>query len=264
MGKYERNKKRKSWKWVWAICLLILVSFLVLFVMPQVLYMMNEGSTKDDNAKSTVSQDQNKETLTVVENGSTGHEPEKIVEFPIVLDEGTIEIESLFPFSGVNPDADNQDSTDVASIVLRNTSDQYLSEAIVHITLDSGATLTFIVTELPAGTSAMAFSVDNDGLLSTDICTDIAVEAAFGEIPNNDCFELSVAGMTVTITNTSSEDLNEIDVYYRDVFNEKYFGGMTYSYKIENLPAGESTSFTAEESLLGVIEVVRIAVNDKN
>lgn len=263
MGKYERKKKKRSCKWVWVLCLLILVSLLAVFVMPQVLYQLNGDAARDDIAEGADSRDQSEETA-VTENGNTGYDPEKIVKFPALLDEGNIEIESLFPFSGVNPDAENQDATDVASIVLRNTSGQYLSEATVHAALDSGATLTFTVTELPAGTSAMAFSVDNDGLLSADICTDIAVEAVFGENPDDDYFDISVVGMTVTVTNTSPEDLNEIDVYYRDVFHDKYFGGMTYRYKIENLPAGESTAFTAEESLLGVIDVVRIAVNDKN
>lgn len=263
MGKYARKKKCK---WIWVICVLVLVSLLMLFVMPQVLYKMREGSVENDNTDSTieatVSQDQQEETPTAAENGSIGHEPEETVEFPVVLEEGAIEIESLFPFSGVNPDADKQDATDAATIVLRNASGKYLSEAVVHATLDSGATLTFIATELPAGTSAMAFCVDNDSLLSTDICTDITVEATFGEIPKNDHIDVSVAGMTVTITNTSSEDMNEIDVYYRDVFYDKYFGGITYKHTISNLPANQSATIDVADSLLGMIEVVRIAINE--
>ena len=264
MGKYERKREKKSHKWIWVVFLLLLVAFLAIFVMPQVLYRMNEEPIQDDIVQSTATQEQNEETVMPTEDSNAEPEPVYTVEFPVVLDEGNIEIESLFQFSGVNPDAGNQKTTDVASIVLKNTSGQYLREATVNATLDGGAELTFIVTELPAGASVMAFSIDNVRLLETDLCTAITVTPCFEDVPNNESVEISVDGMTVTVTNISSEDLNEIDVYYRDVFNDKYFGGMTYSYIIEKLTVGESTTFTAEESLLGVIEVVRVAVNDKN
>lgn len=262
MGKYEKKKRKKSRRWILAVCLLLLTGLLVLFVMPQVLYNVNAEPDLDGSAQST-------EMPMPNENGDTAEtenpvETESAVEFPAVLDGGNITVESLFSFTGVNPDGNKQDVTDVASIVLSNISDQYLHKATVKVMLNGGTELVFIVSDIPVGASVMAFSVDNDRLLSTDLCTDITAETLYGDAPYHDSVEISVDGMMVTVTNSSSEDLNGIDVYYRDLFDDKYFGGMTYSKSIEHLPAGESVTFTAEESLLGVIEVVRIAVNDKN
>lgn len=260
MGRYEREQKKHSRKWIWIIGLLIFAGLLVLFVMPQILYRMNH----EESLQETEAQYQAAETLLSAEDSPAGHEMENITVFPAMLDEGNIEVESLFQFSGVNPDAGNQDVTDVASIVVTNTSDKYLREATVTATLASGAEMSFVVCDMPAGTSAMAFSIHNDNLLETDVCVSLTATADFETLPVQNYADISVDGTTVTVTNTSSEELNEIDVYYRDVFGEKYFGGKTYIYTIEQLSAGESTAFTAEESLLGVIEVVRVAATNKN
>lgn len=258
MSKCERKKKTKSPKGVIAaLGLLILVAVLVLYVMPQVLYITGD----DSDAENTESQNQSSQNQEPVTETNAVLAQDDAVTFPIALDDGKLEIECLFQFSGVNPDAQKQNASDVASIVLRNTSDKYLRRAAVNATLGDGSERTFIVNDIPAGASVMAFSMDNESLLPTDVCVDVVTEAIFEDIPNSDSVEVSVDGLTVTLKNISSEDLNEIDVYYRDVFNDKYFGGMTYTYTIEKLSADETVTITAEESLLGVIEVVRIAVN---
>ena len=280
MGKYERKrenkKERRFLKWILVFCLMAVVVFLILFVMPIMLYHLNPESDLDDIAPGTTVQNQETETRIPVEtqmpteiqmpenDESVTHPAATQVEFPVKLDQGNVEIESLFQFSGVNPDAGNQDAEDVASIALKNTSNQYLKEATVKVTLATGSELTFIVQDLPSGASVMAFSTDNITLSETDTCTAITVNTIFEDDSDPDGLEVSVEGMTITVKNTSSKKLGDIAVYYRDIFNERYFGGKAYIYNIENLSAGKSTTFTAEESLLGVIEVVRATVNDKN
>ena len=255
MGKYEtkktkRRKKRKAGRsggktLALILAILLLTAALVVFVMPQVLYRL-----------------QPEEEAQMSEEGSTVMETIDPVEFPVVLEDGRVEIESLFPFSGVNPDAGKQEADDVAAIVLKNTSDSFLSEATVTAVLADGSERRFAVKDVPAGASAMAFSLENGKLLAADLCADVTGEAVFEAAPEHGNLAVSVAGMTVNVTNTSSAELNGIDVYYRDVFDGKYFGGTTYCCNIEKLSAGETMTFTAEESLLGVIEVVRVAVND--
>lgn len=286
MGKYERKRERKRerqfTKWILVSCLMAMVVFLILFVMPIMLYHLNPEPDLDDITPGTTVQTQETETRVPIEtqmpvetqmptetkvpenDESATHPAATQVEFPVKLNQGNIEIESLFQFSGVNPDAENRDATDVASIVLTNTSNQYLSEATVKVTLATGSELTFVVQGIPSGASVMAFSTDNVTLLETDTCTAITVKTLFEDDSKPDGLDISVDGMTITVKNTSSKKLSNIDVYYRDIFDERYFGGKTYIYSIEHLSAGKSTTFTAEESLLGVIDVVHVAVNDKN
>ena len=218
----------------------------------------------EDLPENTTSQIQDAETQPPVKDENTAHETQGRVEFPSELDGGNIRIESLFQFTGVNPDAQKQNATDVAAIELTNASSKYLREATVTVTLATGNKVSFMVTDVPGGADVMAFSVDNAPLLTTDVCTAITADTDFEDETNYDGVEVSVDGMMITVKNTSSKDVELLDVYYRDVFGDKYFGGKTYICNIEYLSAGQSMTVAAEETLLGVIEVVRVAVNDKN
>lgn len=256
MGKYENTRKRKPRKWIGVICLLILVGIAVFFIMPQVLYRMHA-----EPESAEVEQIQNGETG---ESNGMEYELPDAVAFPVKLADGKVEIESLFSFNGINPDSNKQEAVDTAAILLRNTADTHLRDAKVTATLADGRKLVFQATDIPAGKAAMAFSVDNEKLLSTDACVDIVAEASCEAVTGADSVEVFADGMTITLKNTSAEDLEQITVSYRDVFDDKYFGGMVYTHTIEKLAAGETVTITAEESLLGVIEVVRVAGNDKN
>lgn len=256
MGKYENTKKRKPRKWIGAVCLLILVGLAVFFIMPQVLYRMNE-----EPESAEVEQILNGETG---ESNGPEYEMSDTVAFPVNLADGKVEIESLFSFNGINPDSHKQEAVDTAAIILRNTADTHLRDAKVTATLADGRKLVFQAMDIPAGKAAMVFSVDNEKLLSTDACVDIVAEASCEAVTGADAVEVFADSITITLKNTSAEDLEQITVYYRDVFDDKYFGGMAYAHTIEKLTAGETVTITAEESLLGVIEVVRVAGNDKN
>lgn len=184
-------------------------------------------------------------------------------EFPVVLAEGKIAVESLFPFSGINPDAGKQEGEDTAAIMVKNLSGEYLTSATVTASFADGGEQIFTVTELPAGASALVFSGDNQALAPETVCTGLRGEGEFAPLQWDGRIEVSVDGLTITVKNSSDEELNRINVYYRDVLDDKYFGGMTYIAAIEKLAAGETAQITAEGSVLGVIEVVRTAANDE-
>ena len=183
--------------------------------------------------------------------------------FPIVLEDGKLEVESLFQFSGINPDAEQQQATDAAAIVLKNTSDEYLKTATVRVVLRDGSERTFVVCDLPAGAAAIVFDVDNSVLSASDACVDIVSEAVFETVGSSDGISCSVDGTEITLENVSEEDLTQIEVYCRNVFNDEYFGGVAYKYTIESLAKGESTTIIASDCILGIADVVRISVNDQ-
>ncbi len=239
MGKCEKKRAKKSRKgMIVATVLVIAVILLALFVMPQVLYRLNN-------------------------DGDTGDFSNTSLEFPYLLADGKLEIESIFQFDGINPDCDKQKGVRIAAMNLKNVSEDHLSAADITVILNDGTELKFAVCDLPAEKTAMAFSLDNQELAESAVCTDIRIEAIYADSKNEDRISVSVDGMSIVVENTADTDIHNIVVYYRDVFNEDYFGGVAYGLEIEKLSAGESTTITAEESLLGVIEVVRIAVNDQ-
>lgn len=259
MGKFEQKKKQPvGLLAAAAVLLVIVVAGIVLFVLPQVA----EKEPKEETAASTSSrQTEPQSAETTAQESPLSTAP--ALEFPISLAEGKLTLESLFQFDGFNPDSDNAEGKNIASILLRNVSEEYLTEAHITVKLADGTELGFTVTELPAGKSVMAFSVENQSIAADAVCIDAACEPAFNsEADAADKVTAEVNGLQITLTNNTDATLEEIVVYCRCPFGEDYFGGIAYRYTVNDLPAGESTTVDAVDCILGMAEVVRIAVNE--
>lgn len=264
MAKYlkkKEKKKPKAWRIVLLVVLVIALAAFAVFVMPRLLYSLSGGGED-----TTPEQTDTRSALSGTDAPEPTLEPSvSTVQFPLSVDNGRLEIGSLFQFSGINPDCGNREGTDVAAIELKNVSDTYLAEAKLLLTLADGVRLNFLVRDLPAGKSVMAFSTENLSLPADAACQEARCEAVYDAAAQAEYPGLSVsaAGTLVTLTNTSGEDLFEIVVYCRSTLGEDSFGGITYQYTVNNLPAGESTAVDAVDCILGMAEVVRIAVNDE-
>ena len=253
MAKYLKKKKKKPVALILIIVLvvLILLAALAVFVMPQLLYRLSGG--EDDLSQPA---------QTVPSASETTEPTEPTLSFPLSLDDGRLEIRSLFPFSGINPDCDNQEGTDIAAIELTNTSGAYLTRADVTLALPDGTQLDFTVTGLPAGTTAMAFSGENRSISADTACVSAECDASYDgtAAAESDKVSVSVSGTTLTVVNTTAEPLSQIVIDCRSPLGDEYFGGMTYSYTVNDLPAGATATVDAVDCIMGIAEVVRIAV----
>ena len=274
MGKYQnktpakkrtRTKHNHSSQIVLIVVLAVfLAALLMMFVVPQLLYRLGgEYEPELPEAEPLLQEPSEEETSEVTEPATEEPllQPEALT-FPIALENGNLTVNSVFSYTGINPDSGNQEGDDLATIMLKNTSEAYLEQAVIRATLLDGTECTFVVTDLPAGKSTMAFATGNEALAQENSCVSLSCEASFTELEPWDQLSVSTVGTTVTLQNNSDKDLTNIDVYCRDVFGESYFGGITYKQTISNLPANQSATVDVTDSLLGMVEVVRIAINE--
>lgn len=284
------NKALKILVWVLAGILLALIVFR-LFFMPGMLYNLryNEDihppqttvtdQTSGDESTapggSTAShqesrpqdrEPQNSEPQSSESSGSTGpsQSQQSAVSLPAKLD-GGLRLENLFQFSGINPDAGNQEGTDIATILLKNISGTYLAKADLTLTLADGKTLTFTVMDLPSGQSAMAFSKENASVGTNVICSAVSCSTSF--VPDLISIPAQVSvftdGITVTLTNDSDQALSNLVVYCRGPLGEEYFGGISYQYIVKNIPPRGTVTVEAVDCILGMAEVVRVEINNE-
>lgn len=286
MGKYERKKPKKAKNNFKTILIAVLVLLLVvtaaLYVVPQALYIL---SGEDDGSDFTTAPEiQNAETTspatTVPETqGSDNTEPASTaaqttapsagnagstVGFPLLLEGGKLELESVFQYDGINPDCENQEGDRIAAINIKNLSDTYLAQAAITVTTEDGTELHFSVSDLPAGKATTAFSVDNattkDGAAYSDVTCN-AVFDADASI-NEDKISVSVDGMHITLQNNTDTPIREVIVYCHSSLGSQYFGGTVYPYTVNNLPANGTAELDAVDCILGLAEVVRIAISE--
>lgn len=186
------------------------------------------------------------------------------VSFPLLLEDGKLEIEQIFQFDGLNPDCGYQEGKNIAAITVTNRSDTYLASADVSMISADGEVLHFAVTDLPVGKSVMAFSLENASSEPDTAYGDVICKATFDADAsmNDDKFSVSADGTTIILQNKTSTEIQDIAVYCRSTLGDQYFGGITHTYTVNNLPAYGTAELDAVDCILGFAEVVRIAVND--
>ena len=205
------------------------------------------------------------------EEGTFPTEPEQTAQpaetipelLPMELEDGRLTIHSLFPYSGMNPDAGLEFGEDIAGLQLTNTSDEHLAFAELTAVLDDGSELCFRVEDLPPGMSAMLFEPEGRTLEGDLSCVDLYGFAEFQEDPMQpELVAVSVDGIAVTLNNVSGRDLTDLRVACHGLLDGSCFGGITYIYDVASLPAGAVTVINAVDCILGEARVVRVEIGD--
>lgn len=203
-----------------------------------------------------------------IEKNETKEAEEKIedeeevgINFPYELEDGKIEIDSLFQFSGNNPDCGDEEGENIAALSVINKSEQHLASAEIKANLADGTVLTFEITDVPAGKNIMVFEKNNTCYEISNKCLAIDGTAKFEETTAlmEDKLAADVQETTITLTNISGEDLNNLLLHCHCLVDDTYFGGLIYSYPIETIPAGQSVTVQADECYMGTASIVRVS-----
>lgn len=182
------------------------------------------------------------------------------IEFPYVLADEKLAVNSLFQSSIDNPDCNNEYAENIATLEVTNTSDEFLQKATITVTLNDETRISFVITNLPAGKSVWAFATDNTAVELDPVCIEISCDAVFDkEMPVlADIITYETDETNVTLHNLSSDTLTELSIGCHCLFDNIYFGGLTYSYDVDELSANDSITFEALDCYLGSAEVVYI------
>ena len=273
MCKFEKKKPRKLYIGV-IIALVLMVMVSAAFVLPRV---SQSSETEPVNSEPEVTVtladtdvteavgDSENNTGTEVETTGAVDEGKEAaaLQFPCLLEDGALEIESIFQFDGINPDCGNRDGDRTAALLVRNLSGSYLNSASVWVELSDGTEIVFSVSHLPAGKTALAFSVNNEDLPDDGVCSACRVDAVFEEDGFPEGLSVTVNETDITVTNETGEEMTRIDIYSHGVFGDLYYGGVTYICTIESLPAGGAATVSASDCMIGVVEVVKIVRSEE-
>ena len=236
------KKQRKLW----------IVLILAIVVILGVVIAVNQSSSKQET--STEKSEENEEASKVTDAADEG------LAFPYLLEEEQIQVDSLFQYSGINPDAENAECEDVAAIQMKNNSEQYLESAEVSVELSDGTAYSFVVQDIPAGKSVIAFESGNTsydgktGVAFIEAKTSYSSEAGVKE----DEVKVTSDDNGVQISNISGDAIGTMKVKYHCVMDDMYFGGISSETEVDGLAAGESTAVDTSESILGDADVVSI------
>ena len=181
------------------------------------------------------------------------------VELPYDLENGDLRIISLFQTDAPNPDCDNAEGSDLASVELVNLSDKYLEEARLTILLTDGTALEFLVQDLPAGMTVWAFETGNQSLADDAKGEKIDCTAQFLDAqPLMSGISTEAKDANLTVTNQTGADIAVLTLRIHCLFENVYFGGKSVEYTIDNLANGAAAEIYAAECYMGTAQAVSI------
>ena len=180
--------------------------------------------------------------------------------FPVLLEDGMLTVQSMFQFSGMNPDADLQFGENIAGLQMVNTSDRHLTVAELAAVLEDGTILSFRAEDVAPGMTVMAFSLEHGSVEDPDRCVEVYGYAEFeeGDPLSSDLVEIQVEGVEITVKNVSGMDLTNLDIICHGLLDGSAFGGRAYTYRITSLASGGSTTVHALDCILGMTQVTRV------
>lgn len=191
----------------------------------------------------------------------TETESEKEIVFPMELDNGNLIVNSLFQSSIENPDCNDEYGDDIASLEVVNQSGKLLESADITLHMNDGMELHMQISDLPAGQKVWVFDNKNNSITDGAVCVSIDCKADYlDEVPMMaNMISVETSETSVTLTNRSEETLSGLTVKCHCSIDGVYYGGLTYSYPVDELSPDKSTVIEADDCFLGTAVVVRIS-----
>lgn len=213
----------------------------------------NENADKTKNTQST----ENAEAT----SGTSNSDDKDSSFFPIELEDGNILIQSIFPSDVENPDCDSVYTDQLASLEFTNQSDEYLASLRITVRTQD-ASLVFVAEDVVPDAHVWAFETSNQSIGDDLSIEDISCEVVYGSKESSVMNLLSVETkeLEILVTNTSDQDLSNLQIISHSVMDDCYFGGKANIYTLEQLSSGGTSSIDASDCILGV-DVVDVISN---
>lgn len=268
-GKFQQNNASNK-----PLVVLVILAAVVLLVLAAILLVRIVGggaaSQHSDASEVTMAPAETQSGGVgneVVPGGTPQNATEPTVvrsEVPCVLEDGKLELKSVFPFTGINLDCGWQEGTNIGTIELTNVSDQHLVQAEVQLVMSDGVTLSFVIQELPAGATVWAFDTNNTSYSESAYCTSVTSTAEFEDASQimEGTVEIAVSGMDISVTNRGSETLENLQITCHSVLDGVCFGGSVFTYSAASIAPGGTANVLATDCFLDTAAVVRITAND--
>lgn len=197
---------------------------------------------------------------------TTGRVPQQSQQLTLpyaIADQG-LTLERAAPYSGPYlEDGSDEHISNVGMILVRNTTEKTVEYAQITLTY-AGGSVSFYVSSLPAGKAAIVQAQDRKAIPSGALLSCSAV-SAMGEgmdrmedrvlITENDDGSLRIENLT-------QEDMPTLRIFYKHYMEDEdlYVGGITYTVKLDGLPAGETVIVRPSHYVAGACRILRVSV----
>lgn len=185
----------------------------------------------------------------------------------IVLNDERLLLEAVGMYTGAYvEDGSDTNITDVAAIVVKNTSEDMLQIAEIELALNDSRTAEFRLTNLPAGGTALVLDMNKLTVTEGIQVTESSQASRFfdGGAAESDKLETEGVEGRLTLKNESEETYSMVYVYYKTKIDKDiYLGGITYRVPFEGIPGKTQIETDAGHYSPDKSEIVGVQILDE-
>lgn len=224
-------------------------------------------TTEETEATQATKPKQNTQTTKPNQQKPAVTEPAKtVLTLPYAIPGTTLTVQRVAPYDGIYmEDGSDGDVSGVAMMLLKNVGSQAVEYAEVIMQYDD-KTLTFVVSALPAGSQVVVQAKNRASCASGDLtaCTaSVATRAQLG-MASDKVSVVDNGNNSITVTNLTDASIATVRIFYKYYMKEEgtYVGGITYTSKISDLPAGASVTVSPTHFTSDSAKVVMVRTYD--
>ncbi len=163
-------------------------------------------------------------------------------------------------------DGSDRPVTNIAALMVENRGAQGVEYAELLLTLESGTTLKFEITTLPAGSTLIAQETKAQTWEDSRILSCSAQTALLETFPMSSDRVLvkELSDGVLSVTNLTNQTIPAVRVFYKFYMGDVngYIGGITYTAKVTDLAPGATQNIDASHYIAGFSAVVMVRTYD--
>lgn len=226
----------------------------------------SDSKTKDDAGQESGSNPSDAGSDSGSDDGSVLQDGVHGMTLPYSIPGSSLVVRGISSYNGIYlEDGSDEEISGVTVMLLENTGDTEVEYASVSVNRD-GTVLQFDASALPAG-ATVAVQEKNKTLFQegnyTD-CTATVAELSSFEMSEDKVKVEESGDQSLTITNLTDETIPAVRIFYKFYMEDEktYVGGITYTAKITELPAGQSTTVTPSHYIKGSSRIMMVRTYD--
>lgn len=194
-----------------------------------------------------------------------GNTKDNTLSFPCTVPGHQLMIEKLAPYTGLFvEDGSNTQRADVAMILIRNQGEKPLEYAQIAVNYE-GETLEFQLSALPAGAAAVVQERNGKAVPGSQALEAKVLAVQRAEMSVADQLSVTDNGdNSLTVENRTDTIIPSARIFYKYHMDAEdvYVGGISFTVKLDALPAGEKTVIRPSHFRSGTSRVVMAQVYD--
>lgn len=177
-----------------------------------------------------------------------------------VFDKGRLKLIGSMEYEGPNFEDGSMEIGTYTLLKIKNISEDFLRNAVIEVNVNSSDKMSLTIDALPAGETIFVLGQGYGAYSEKDIYKVTSCESSYEKsvVAEKEGLEVSYEAGKIQIKNQTTEEIAGIIFRYKGEVENVLFGGNTFEFTVDSIPAGETFETDCQSLLADNVQIVEI------